>query len=147
MKLKFEMSPIHPKTYNELRKSVGWSVPSIKQSELALENTLFQCTAIYQGEAIGYIRVVGDGVLCFSVQDLLVISSFQGTTLGVAPKLMGQVFKYLKTNANEHSDIYAMSALGVEPLYEKMGLTIRPNSEFGSGMCIPYNTFEGLKMI
>ena len=61
-----------PSEYIRIRKECGFGEVSLKQSETCLDNSLF-LVSIYDSEnLIGFGRVVGDGVLCFYIADVLV---------------------------------------------------------------------------
>ncbi len=123
--------------YNELRNSVGWSVPTNRCAEKALAHSLYICSA-YQGQQIlGSGRVVGDGSLIFCIMDLMVHPDFQHR-YGIGVRILHNIFHYLKVHACPEADILGMAALGRERLYEKMGFVIRPTDSLGAGMVMPY---------
>ena len=81
----------------DLYQSVGWSAYISKQTLMAqlLPNSLFYRLARYNGNLVGLIRVVGDGVSIVYVQDLLVHPSYQGRGLGKA--LLSHVLEKYRT--------------------------------------------------
>ncbi len=121
-----------PMEYNFLREQVGWKPYEIAVLERALPNTLF-CLCVYSGDAIvGMGRVVGDGGLCFYIQDVIVLPAHQGRGLG--GKIMTALMAYVDSEAHNNTIVGLMSALGKEPFYEKFGFFRRPAEKFGCGM-------------
>lgn len=132
MKYTFRESQPSPTEYNFLREQVGWKPYEIAVLERALPNTLF-CVCVYAGESIvGMGRVIGDGGLCFYIQDVIVLPAHQGQGLG--RRIMAALMEYIDTESHNNSIVGLMSAAGKEPFYEKFGFFRRPSPMFGCGM-------------
>ena len=118
--------------YNKLRENVGWGIMPNDIVEKSFDNTLFGVSVYDNNKIIGTGRIVGDGGLCFYIQDIMVLKDFQKK--GIGSKIMDMIMNYLKTNASVNSYIGLMSAKGLENFYSKYEFMKRPNENFGSGM-------------
>lgn len=145
MDIAYNDNAITIEEYNYLRRAVGWSVPNKRYSKKALENSLYICSAHYNGVVIGSGRIVGDGSLAFCIQDVMVCPEYQ-RSFGIGRNLMYRLLNYIKVNANETADIYCMSAKEREGFYIKMGFIMRPTAQFGAGMFLPYETLHSIEI-
>lgn len=121
-----------PEEYNSLRESAGWGVLNDTSVMKALPNSVFSVVASYNDEIIAFARVVGDGYLCFYIQEIIVHPEHQNK--GIASQFMSHIFKFLKSNATTRSYIGVFSGKNLEAFYEKYGFWQRPTSAMGSGM-------------
>ncbi|MGL6002929.1 MAG: GNAT family N-acetyltransferase [Plesiomonas sp.] len=135
------INTISAKDYNQLRQSVGWSVPDELSSQKSLDNSLYICCATVNGISIGSGRVVGDGTLAFCIQDVMVHPEFQ-RRFGVGKHIMKYLLTYIKSAAKSQSDIYCMSAQGCEAFYMAVGFIKRPSSSLGAGMVLPFDALK-----
>lgn len=118
--------------YRFLRRDVGWGEPELVDIEEAIGNTL-HFISIYKGDDIvGAIRIVGDGKLCFYIQDLMVAKEFQRGGIGYF--LFEKALRFIDENAAFNAFVGLMAAKGVEPFYKKYDFIERPNALFGAGM-------------
>ena len=85
-------------------------------------------------ELIAFARVVGDGGLCFYIQEIIVHPNHRRK--GIATKFMDHIFIYLRKTATKRSYIGVFSGKGLERFYEKYGFWKRPTSEMGYGMML-----------
>lgn len=83
-------------------------------------------------ELLGFGRVVGDGVLYFYVQDVIVVRGARGK--GVGRLIMGRLMVRLREIAPAGATIGLMSAAGKEGFYERFGFVTRPSDAHGAGM-------------
>jgi len=121
-----------PEEYIFLRKECAWSDPGPEDAATALDNSLVVFTKRIDGKIAGTIRIVGDGRICFYIQDLMVAQSFRNQ--GIGRELFSLAMDYLDQHAAHNAFIGLMAAKGVEPLYEKFGFISRPNDHMGPGM-------------
>lgn len=84
------------------------------------------------GELVGLVRLIGDGVLYFSFSDVMVAPGLQGG--GHGARLMEAATRYLRRNARPGASISLQPLKGREPFYEKFGFVRCPTGPFGSGM-------------
>ena len=115
--------------YNELTaeefvflwKSVWGQPPSLEQTRLAMENTLFRVSVFDENEIVAMARVIGDKGLCYYIKDVVVRPEYQGQGLG--RRMISELFTYI----NEHG--VPGTQIAVElcampdkiPFYEKFG--------------------------
>ncbi len=115
-----------------LRRSAGWQIPDTEAVAAALKNTLFAVCVEKDGRIIGSGRVVGDGALCFYVQDVIVLPECQRK--GVGTKIMDALMDYIHKTAKPTAYIGLFSALGLQPFYRRYGFIERPQGNLGPGM-------------
>ena len=94
----------------------------------------FAVSVYDEDDLVGMGRVVGDLGLCFYIQDVIVVSSYQGRGLGDA--IMRRLMKFISDHATENTYVGLMSAAGKEPFYHKFGFTTRPTEALGAGMTL-----------
>lgn len=87
-------------------------------------------------KAIGMGRLVGDGILYYYVQDVVVRKDYQGQ--GIGTQILKQLLAYVKSNLSEGEDcsVGLIAAQGKEPFYERFGFTSLPDANSGAGMFI-----------
>lgn len=113
-----------PQEYNRLREAVGWKPFAITQCEIGLRASLFCVCARHDHELAGMGRIVGDGALCFYLQDIIVSPRFQRRGLGTA--LVERLMEHLRDNAPADAYVRLFAAKDVAPFYERFGFAIRP---------------------
>lgn len=116
--------------YNELKaeefiflwQAVHWGDgPSLEQTKLAMEHTLFR-VSIYDGDKIiAMARMIGDMGLDYYIKDVVVIPEYQGK--GIGRLLIDELLKYIKENGVKNTDIFVeLCAMPDKiPFYEKFG--------------------------
>ncbi|MCK5564352.1 MAG: GNAT family N-acetyltransferase [Planctomycetes bacterium] len=115
-----------------LKKSVSWPTPEIDDASDALSGTLFGVVAKIDGQAVAMGRIVGDGALCFSVQDLIVHPDYQRQ--GIGRRLMDELMLFIKTCARSKARITLFSAPGLQGFYDQYGFIERPGNTNAPGM-------------
>lgn len=68
--------------FSELRAKVGWGITNLNITQSSLDNSLFHVTARVDSKFIGMGRVIGDGIMFFYVQYLVVYPDFQRQGIG-----------------------------------------------------------------
>jgi len=126
------VNSIRASEYLFLRKDVGWGEPELGDIEEAIGKTLHFISMYRDGDIVGAIRIVGDGKLCFYIQDLMVAREYQRG--GIGGFLFEKALKFIDENAAFNAFVGLMAAKGVEPLYKKYDFIERPNAQFGAGM-------------
>jgi ribosomal protein S18 acetylase RimI-like enzyme len=118
--------------YNYIRKQVGWTGYELNEINIGLKATLY-CVCIYKhNQIIAMGRVIGDGILVFYIQDIIVHPDYQRQ--GIGTKIMDKVMEYIRKNSVNNTIIGLMSAAGKEEFYMKYGFMKRPNEKMGCGM-------------
>lgn len=129
---RYEIRNATAEEYLRLRKAVGWSVISEEVTAKSLTHSLFSVLAIDGKVVVGHARVVGDGGLCFFIQDVMVMPAFQRR--GIGSGLMNHVMDFIEKNAVKNSYVGLMAAKDKEFFYTRYGFQIRPNAHHGAGM-------------
>ena len=104
-----------------LWNSVWTSAPSLEQTRLALEHSLFR-VSVYDGETpVAMARVIGDMGMCYYVKDVIVRPEYQGRKIGSL--LIDEILKFVQAYGIEGTKIAVeLSALPDKvPFYEKFG--------------------------
>ena len=125
-------SPISPGDLIRLRSAVGWSAFTREAAGVSLRNTLYSVAFYENSEFVAYGRVLGDGVLFFYIQDVIVLPDWQNQGLG--KRSVDQLLKWIQERAAANAFVGLMAARHQEGFYEKFGFVQRPNQECGAGM-------------
>lgn len=120
----------------DLRKSVGWATFDEKDAEKSLEATIFCVCAFEDGELIGMARLLGDGVICFYVGNVMVRPDRQRE--GIGKEIMDEIMKYLDENAAKGAIASLLSIADKEDFYTQFGFIKRPDENQGCGMSRRY---------
>lgn len=105
----------------ELWNSVWTSAPSLEQTRLAMEHSLFR-VSVYDGEVpVAMARVIGDLGMCYYIKDVIVRPEYQGRKIGSL--LIEEILNFVNTYGVEGTKIAVeLSALpDKEPFYNKFG--------------------------
>ena len=106
-----------------LWESVWGQGPSIEQTRLAMENTLFR-VSIYDGERIvAMARAIGDKGLCYYIKDVVVLPEYQGK--GIGRMLIKELLSFIEENGVPETNIFVeLCAMPDKiPFYEKFGFS------------------------
>ncbi|MBQ5317690.1 MAG: GNAT family N-acetyltransferase [Oscillospiraceae bacterium] len=117
--------------YNELTaeefislwESVWDGAPSLEQTELAMQNTIFR-VSVYDGDkAIAMARMIGDMGLCYYIKDVVVRPEYQGK--GIGRMLVNELLKFVNDNGIKGTQVFVELAAVPDkiPFYEKIGFT------------------------
>ena len=117
--------------YNELTaeefislwESVWGGAPSLEQTELAMQNTIFR-VSVYDGDkAIAMARMIGDMGLCYYIKDVVVRPEYQGK--GIGRMLINELLKYINDNGIKGTSVFVELAAVPDkmPFYEKLGFS------------------------
>ncbi len=128
----FHEEPPAGSRYNKLRELVGWGALDPDAVKRALPRSVYAVTARFRGEVIAFARVVGDGGLCFYIQEIVIHPDHQKR--GIAKTFMEHIVGFLKRNAPKRGYVGVFSRKGLEPFYRRYGFWERPNDIMGAGM-------------
>lgn len=108
-----------------LKVAAGFMQRPLQQAEKALENGLFNVSAICDGKVVGMGRLVGDGVMYWYLQEIIVLPEYQGK--GIGKGIVSRLIEYIKSAALPCSviDVGLTAVKGKESFYEKFGFSIR----------------------
>lgn len=104
-----------------LWETVWGDGPSLEQTRLAMEHTLFR-VSIYDGnEIVAMARMIGDMGLDYYIKDVVVKPEYQGK--GIGRLLINELLKFIKENGVKNTDIFVeLCAMPDKiPFYEKFG--------------------------
>jgi GNAT superfamily N-acetyltransferase len=118
--------------YIALRALMGWGQIDDETARLTIERACFSFCLRQEGRLVGLARVAGDGVLYFSISDVMVHPELQRGGHGAT--LMNAITAYLKRAAKPGATITLQPLKGNEPFYERFGFVRCPNATFGDGM-------------
>lgn len=129
-----ERNTLTPALFLELYASVGWEPPCEEQVKTALEHTMAAFTAFDDGQAVGMVRLLGDGGMSFYIKDFAVLPAFQSR--GAGRLLMHAVERYIKDNVPPGwaVSLELISTKEAVPFYRKFGFEERPCDWDGPGM-------------
>jgi ribosomal protein S18 acetylase RimI-like enzyme len=117
-----------------LRQSAGWGILPKLQIEQALKNGIYSVVAKHGDNVVGMGRLVGDGIMYWYIQDVIILPEYQGKNIG--NRIIEKLLKYAEVNSLSQTTITIglMSAKGKEGFYKKFDFIERPNDAFGAGM-------------
>lgn len=132
--MEVQVNTLTPELFLELYTSVGWEPPCIAQVIRALGNTLATFTAYDNGQAVGMVRLIGDGGMSFYIKDFAVIPASQ--SMGVGTLLLKHLEYYIKeTIASSWAvSLELISTKEAVSFYQKKGFEERPCEWDGPGM-------------
>lgn len=110
-----------------LKVATGFIERPLPQVEKALQNGLFNVSAICDGKVVGMGRLVGDGAMYWYLQEIIVLPEYQGK--GIGKSIVDRLIEYIKDTAIPGTiiDVGLSAVKGKEPFYEKFGFSVRPN--------------------
>ena len=121
---------IMPQEFMHVRQELGMPALGFPIAARAVRDDLFNVVVLLDGEMpVACARVIGDGVLTFLIQDVLVVPKFQRK--GIGSKIMGIVLGHLETVAQPGAFIGLMAAPGTEAFFTKHGFAARPDDAPG----------------
>ena len=116
---------VMPQEYMQIRQALGLQALSFPVAARAVRDDLFDVVVLIDGETpVGCARVLGDGVLTFLIQDVLVVPKMQRK--GIGSKVMELVLGHLETIAQPGAFVGLMAAPGTEAFFAKCGFAARP---------------------
>lgn len=132
--MEVRINQLTPELFLDLYTSVGWEAPAVQQVKEALKNSLATFTAYENHDAVGMVRLLGDGGLSFYIKDFAVIPSFQSKGAGTI--LMESVERYIRENIDENwaVSLELISTKEAVDFYKKNGFEERPCAWDGPGM-------------
>ncbi len=132
--MKVEINTLTPEMFLKLYSSVGWEPPCIEQVSEALSNTIATFTVYDSEQAVGMVRLIGDGGMSFYIKDFAVIPSYQSK--GVGTLLMESLEQYIRESISSEwaVSLELISTKEAVPFYKKKGFEERPCEWDGPGM-------------
>lgn len=105
----------------ELWESVWGDGPSLEQTKLAMENTLFRVSVFDGDKIIAMSRMIGDKGLCYYIKDVIVKPEYQDK--GIGRMMIDELLKFVDDNGIKGTEIFVeLCAMPDKiPFYEKFG--------------------------
>lgn len=117
--------------YNELTaeefillwEGVWGNDPSLEQTRLAMEHTLFRVSVFDGDKIVAMARMNGDMGLDYYIKDVIVRPEYQGR--GIGRMLIDELLKFISENGVKGTDIFVeLCAMPDKiPFYEKFGFS------------------------
>lgn len=104
-----------------LKVATGFMDRPLQQVEKALENGLFNVSAVCDGKVVGMGRLVGDGAMYWYLQEIIVLPEFQRK--GIGRSIVNRLLEYIKDTAipGTKIEVGLTAVKGKESFYEKFG--------------------------
>ncbi len=123
-----------PEEYNMFRESAGWGKLDISTIEQSLPKSIYGVCVEFNSKPVGFGRVIGDGGLCFYIQEIIVLTEHQNNKIGTG--ILDHIMKYISMNATKRSYVATMVGKNLEDWYSKYGFWTRPTKNMGPGMML-----------
>lgn len=105
----------------ELWETVWGSGPSLEQTKLAMEHTLFRVSVYDNEKVVAMARMIGDMGLNYYIKDVVVRPEYQKK--GIGKLLINELLDFVKKNGVSGTDIFVELCAVPDkvPFYEKLG--------------------------
>ena len=132
--MELKINELAADVFLDLYASVGWEPPRREQVETALRGSIAAFTAMEGGQAVGMVRLIGDGGMSFYIKDFAVRPSWQGK--GIGSVLIHALEEYIRENISPGwaVSLELISTREAVSFYRKMGFEERPCDWDGPGM-------------
>jgi GNAT superfamily N-acetyltransferase len=133
MNIHYEENLLTASQFLLLREAVGWQGVE-NQIEKALKAGLYNVLAKDENDVVGMGRLVGDGVMYWYVQDVIIRPEYQGK--GIGKTIMEHIIRHIEKSSLPGTTVTVglMAAKGKDAFYEKLGFVARPSEIYGAGM-------------
>lgn len=140
MSLRIEYKMPTPSEWHYLRSLSEWKIFSKKTFSEAAKHSVYGVCVYDQNKIVGMGRIVGDGIICFYIQDVFVTKEYRNKHIGTL--IMQHLLKYIKSCGEKGATIALFSHIGTEQFYEQFGFLVREKTGKGSGMYLPFSKLE-----
>lgn len=109
-----------------LKVAAGFMERPAEQVEKALQNGLFNVSAVCDGEVVGMGRLVGDGAMYWYLQEIIVLPAYQGK--GIGKSIVNRLLEHIESSLlpGTGAEVGLTAVKGKEPFYERCGFeTVR----------------------
>ena len=117
-----------------LWQSVWGEGPSVEQTKLAMDNTLFRVSVFDGDKIIAMSRVIGDMGLCYYIKDVIVLPEYQGK--GVGRMLIEELLNFINTHGVPDTHISVELCAMPDKIPFMKSLDSLPMRLKGLGSCI-----------
>jgi GNAT superfamily N-acetyltransferase len=123
MEMVIKRGTLPTEDYQKLRMTTGWDMFHDKVVERSLSMDLFS-VSVYEGNnIIGCGRVIGDGIMYFYIQDIIVHPDHQ--KIGIGTKIMLEIEKFLESRTINNSFVGLMASKEAKGFYLRFGYSER----------------------
>lgn len=123
-----------PEQWNALIKETEWTLYNDEIVQKQIDSSLFMVTVFHDNNMIGMLQVIGDGILNFYIQYLVVDPDWRKK--GIATTMLRKALEKIKSNAHSNGRIALFSSYKNKEFYENRGFIARPNSNAGPAMML-----------
>jgi ribosomal protein S18 acetylase RimI-like enzyme len=121
--------------YRAICEAVGWGeVINFEAAPDSLARSLYSVVAMYEGQAVGMGRIIGDGAIFFYIQDIAVMPPYQGQGIGTA--IMDALMRYIDASAPDKAFVGLFAAQRAIEFYKKYGFFIPPAEDLTGMFCV-----------
>lgn len=121
-------------TYLHLRQASGLSPKTMAAALRGLPHSQFAVQVLYQGEAVGMGRVIGDGGCFYQVTDICLLPAHRG--MGIAKHIMQAIMHYLHTSLPDGAYVSLIADGEANKLYSQFGFQMTAPKSVGMAMVI-----------
>ena len=121
--LTLKYNELNAEEFIDLWESVWNNAPSVEQTKLALDNTIFRISVFDNDRIVAMARMIGDLGLNYYIKDVVVIPEYQHK--GIGRLMINELLKYIDENGIKDTDIFVeLCAMPDKiPFYEKFGFS------------------------
>ena len=122
-KLTIKHNELSAEEFVFLWETVWGPGPSLEQTKLAMENTLFRVSVFDDHQIVAMARVIGDMGLDYYIKDVIVRPEYQGK--GIGRMLIHEILQFINDHGVEETEIFVeLCAMPDKiPFYEKFGFS------------------------
>ena len=119
--LKIRHNELTAEEFCELWASVWGEPPSLEQTRLAMQHTLFRVSVFDGGILVAMARVIGDMGLDYYIKDVVVRPEYQHK--GIGRLLIREIMQFIQKHGVKGTEIFVeLCAMPDKmPFYEKLG--------------------------
>lgn len=119
--LTIKFNELKAEEFISLWESVWGEGPSLEQTELAMEHTLFRVSVFDGDKVIAMARMIGDMGLDYYIKDVVVRPEYQGQ--GIGRMMIDELLKFVNSNGVNGTGVFVeLCAMPDKiPFYEKFG--------------------------
>lgn len=123
MNLTIKHNELSAEEFILLWNTVWDGAPTLEQTRLAMENTLFRVSVFDGDKIVAMARMIGDKGLDYYIKDVVVRPEYQGR--GIGRTLIDELLKYINANGVQDTEIFVeLCAMPDKiPFYEKFGFS------------------------
>ncbi len=121
--LTLKYNELSAEEFIDLWESVWNNAPSVEQTKLALDNTVFRISVFDNDRIVAMARMIGDLGLNYYIKDVVVSPEYQHK--GIGRLMINELLKYIDENGIKDTDIFVeLCAMPDKiPFYEKFGFS------------------------